>query len=553
LEAEERIKKDRNTPFMKNVLMLMFSSGLIKLLGFVYKFLIVNVEGFGNTGNGYYNTGYQIYAALLTLSSVGIPTVISKLVSERVAIGDYKSANKIFKVAFQLFAIIGTFFSLVLFFGAEFISSKILNVPDVKYVLKVLAPAIAFVAMGAVLRGYFEGLGNMKATSINQTLEQFLNCVLTITFVYSLVGKDTAIMAAGGNLSTTLAIIIAFLYLVILYLHRKKGMNKLCDKQEVQTEYKSVKNTIKIVLSLAIPMMLGSLFSIIHSLIDTITISNCVQQAYEGIILTKEALEDKAMELSGTLAKVETLMHLPTAITVAFCTALVPAISTAIAKKEMDIVKKRLSFSIFATMLIILPSAAGMIFLAKPILQMLYPAASNGALLLQLSTITMICVSINYVINGGLYGLGKIHVPVIALAIGGILKLILNLVLISNPNINIYGATISSNVCQIIAVTICAWYLNKHIKLNVNIVKCFIKPAISAFIMGIVVYFSHKLMVEGLGNTITTVSSIGIGVITYAIMILVTKNLSKEDLYMIPFGTKLYKILVKVGLYKECD
>ncbi|MBE5819749.1 MAG: polysaccharide biosynthesis protein [Clostridiales bacterium] len=553
MEAEERIKKDRNTPFMKNVLMLMFSSGLIKLLGFVYKFLIVNVEGFGNTGNGYYNTGYQIYAALLTLSSVGIPTVISKLVSERVAIGDYKSANKIFKVAFQLFAIIGTFFSLVLFFGAEFISSKILNVPDVKYVLKVLAPAIAFVAMGAVLRGYFEGLGNMKATSINQTLEQFLNCVLTITFVYSLVGKDTAIMAAGGNLSTTLAIIIAFLYLVILYLHRKKGMNKLCDKQEVQTEYKSVKNTIKIVLSLAIPMMLGSLFSIIHSLIDTITISNCVQQAYEGIILTKEALEDKAMELSGTLAKVETLMHLPTAITVAFCTALVPAISTAIAKKEMDIVKKRLSFSIFATMLIILPSAAGMIFLAKPILQMLYPAASNGALLLQLSTITMICVSINYVINGGLYGLGKIHVPVIALAIGGILKLILNLVLISNPNINIYGATISSNVCQIIAVTICAWYLNKHIKLNVNIVKCFIKPAISAFIMGIVVYFSHKLMVEGLGNTITTVSSIGIGVITYAIMILVTKNLSKEDLYMIPFGTKLYKILVKVGLYKECD
>ncbi|MBQ6992533.1 MAG: polysaccharide biosynthesis protein [Clostridia bacterium] len=553
MEAEERIKKERNTPFMKNVLILMLSSGLIKVLGFVYKFLIVNVEGFGNTGNGYYNTGYQIYAALLTLSSVGIPTVISKLVSERVAMGDYKAANKIFKVAFQLFAIIGTFFSLVLYFGADLICNKILNVPDVKYVLKVLAPAIAFVAMGAVLRGYFEGLGNMKATSINQTLEQFFNCVLTITFVYALVGKDPAIMAAGGNLSTTLAIIIAFLYLVILYLHRKKGMNKLCEKQEVQTEYKSVKNTIKIVLSLAIPMMLGSLFSVIHSLIDTITISNCVQQAYEGIILTKEALEDKAMELSGTLAKVETLMHLPTAITVAFCTALVPAISTAIAKKEMDIVKKRLSFSIFATMLIILPSAAGMIFLAKPILQMLYPAASNGALLLQLSTITMICVAINYVINGGLYGLGKIHVPVIALAIGGILKLILNLVLISNPHINIYGATISSNVCQIIAVTICAWYLNKHIKLNVNIVKCFIKPAISAFVMGVVVYYSHKLMVQGLGNTIATVSSIGIGVITYAIMILVTKNLSKEDLHMIPFGTKIYKVLVKVGLYKECD
>ena len=408
-----------------------------------------------------------------------------------------------------------------------------------------------FVSMSSILRGYFEGLGSMKATSVTQTLEQFFNCALTITFVYALVGKDPAIMAAGGNVSTTLSIIISFIYLAILYKSRKKGMVKLCEEQKVATEEKSVKSLIKVVLSLSVPMMLGSLISVMTSTIDTITISNCVQKAYEGVILVKSELENKAMELSGVLSKVETLMHLPTAITTAFCTALVPAISTAIAKKEMDVAEKRISFSLFATMLIILPAAVGMIVLSKPLLQMLYPAASSGALLLQLSTITMICVAVNYVANGGLYGLGKIHIPVIALAIGGGLKLILNLVLISNPAINIYGATISSIVCQGVAVFICMFALNRYIKLKFNFTKYFIKPALSSAIMGVVVYFIHKLLLSGLGNTFANIISIIIGVIVYALMILITKNLSRDDIYMIPFGTKIYKVLVKVGLYKE--
>ena len=97
----EEVKKKKSVSFMKNVLMLMIAQVLIKVLGFLYRLVIINIEGFGDVGNGYYSTGYQIYALLLTLSSVGIPTVISKLVSERVAIGDHKSAHRIFKVALE--------------------------------------------------------------------------------------------------------------------------------------------------------------------------------------------------------------------------------------------------------------------------------------------------------------------------------------------------------------------------------------------------------------------------------------------------------------------
>ena len=128
-------KAKKQTSFMKNVLMLMAAQITIKILGFLYRLVIINIEGFGDTGNGYYATGYQIYSLLLTLSSVGIPTVISKLVAERTAIGDHRGAHRIFKTALKTFTTIGVVMSLGLFFGADFIAKNIINVEGVKYTL----------------------------------------------------------------------------------------------------------------------------------------------------------------------------------------------------------------------------------------------------------------------------------------------------------------------------------------------------------------------------------------------------------------------------------
>lgn len=549
--AEDKIKKEKGTSFMKNVAMLMIAQIVIKILGFIYRLVIINVEGFGDIGNGYYDAGYTVYSLLLTISSVGIPTVISKLVSERVAIGDHKGAYRIFKTSLKIFTIIGAVLSVALFFGAELVASEILNVPDIKYVLRVLAPAIMFVASSSVLRGYFAGLGSMKATSVSQTLEQFFNCVLTITFVYALVGKDPAIMAAGGNVSTTLAIFISFTYLYIFYKRRKKGILAECEAQTVAQEDKTTGKLLKTIFAISIPMTIGSLISVVNNMIDTATISNCIQTAFSGVLDTKEALESKAMELSGILSKVVTIIHLPLAITGSFCTALVPAISSAISIKDYKTVNKRLSFSFFASILIIMPCTAGLAVLAKPILQLIYPAASDGALILILSTLTMIFVSLNYVVNGGLYGFGKVHIPAIALAIGGVIKLVLNVILISNPKINIYGAVITSIISQGLAFGICLYYLNKQIKLEMSFKHHVLKPIFASVIMGVIVYFAYRILIGSMGNAISTILSILIGVISYAVLVLATKMLTKEDIYMIPFGTKIYGVLVKLGIYKE--
>ena len=549
----ENVKKQKKqVSFMKNVLMLMIAQILIKLLGFIYRLVIINIEGFGDIGNGYYSTGYQIYSLLLTLSSVGIPTVISKLVSERVAIGDHKGAHRIFTTALKMFACIGIVMSLGLFFGAEFMAKNIINVEGVEYTLMVLAPAIMFVAAGAVLRGYFAGLGTMKPTSVTQTLEQFLNCLLTITFVYLAVGQDTAIMAAAGNLSSTIAIIIAFIYIVIFYRKQRKEILEDCKNQTVETETKTTKQILKIIFAISIPMTIGSLVAELNGTIDTLTVSNCIQKAFQGVIEGgKEALETKAMQLSGMVSKIETIIRLPLAINAAFCTALVPAIAASLAKKDKETAVKRLSFSFFFTIIIIAPCAVGFISLAEPILKTIYPNSYEGAGILAITSISMTFVALSYVINGGLYGLGKTHVPAIALAIGAGVKTILNIILVSNPKINIYGSPISSTVCQAINFTICFFVLRKYIKIDIKFTKHILKPVFSALVMGVVAYGTHHILLGTIGNSKATIIAILVGIITYGAMIIITKTLNKEDLYMVPFGTKIYKALVKLGIYKE--
>jgi len=547
MKTQEEKKKPS---FLKNVLMLMFSQVLIKILGLVYRLAITNAEGFGDLGNGYYSTGYQIYAVILIITSQGIPGAISKLVSDKVAQNKYNEAHRIFKVALLVFAIIGLLGTVILFSLAEFISSSMLNVSDVKYVLTVLSPAIFFVCISAVIRGYFAGLGTMKASSTSQALEQFFNCVLTITFVYAMIGKEPYIMAAAGNISTTIAVLLSFSYLLIFYKTNIKK-NRLKTKEKIDKNKDSIKKLSKVIILTAIPLTIGSVISVVTSFIDTVTVSNCIQIAYEGIINSKYLLEQEAMRLMGILSKVDTLSSLPLAVNLAFYFALIPEITSAIVKKDYVSAAKKISFSVGVSLLIVLPCAFGFISLAEPILKMFYPNASSGAYIFQISSITMIFVAINHTLQGSLFGLGKMYTPSIALLCGCLVKIILNFILVSNPNINIYGAAISSLVCQLITFVIIYIAIKRSIKFKMDIKNKIIKPLLSSLLMAIIVFTGYHILNNIFGNTISTLLSILLGAISYLLIIILFKVFNKEEINSFPMGNKIYNLLLKFKLYKE--
>ena len=167
---EKTKKLEKKDGFMKGVMALMFSQVLIKLLGLISKIYLTNKEGFGDVGNGIYGSGYQIYAMLLTISSIGVPNAISKLISEKVAVEDYKGAHRIFKISLLTFGLIGLTGTLILLLGANAIANAI-QVPEAVLSLQVLSPSITFVTVASVLRGYFNGLDKVSVTAKSQSLE----------------------------------------------------------------------------------------------------------------------------------------------------------------------------------------------------------------------------------------------------------------------------------------------------------------------------------------------------------------------------------------------
>lgn len=539
-EEKKTIKKET---FMQGVVTIMFSQILIKILGLVYTLYLTNRRGFGDAGNAIYASGYQIYALLLTISSIGVPNAISKLVSERLALGDNKGANRIFKVALATFGVIGAIGTMLLFFGAHTLAYDLIQIPESELTLIALSPAIFFVSISSVMRGYFNGRRTLKVTARAQTLEQIFKTVLTIVIVEIVAyvtSTSTEMMAAGANVATTLATFSSFAYLFMYYKIKRKEIGKEIS-QTVNYKYEDVKTIIKRILMVSIPLTLSSIMTSFNKNIDSFTVKR---------ILSTYMASDVATKLYGQLSgKVDTLTNLPLAINIAFATALVPAISAARAKNDRETATKRTSFSLLTSMLIGLPCVVGMIIFAQPILNLLYPNANQGALLLQIVSVSVIFSILDQTINGALQGFGKVMVPAIALGIGCLVKLILNLILLRIPSINVYGAAIGSVACQGIAFTIVFNVLKKYVKLDLPFRKFVLKPALATGIMGTCSYTIYLILIRiNLGNK-ATIISILCAVIIYILAVIALKIYSKEDIYMLPKGEKIYQILEKLKIY----
>ncbi len=544
MQKEKKIKKES---FMQAVISLIFSQILIKLLGLVYQLYLTNKEGFGDAGNAVYVPAYQIYALLLTLSSIGVPNAISKLVAERTALEDHKGAHRIFKVAFATFAVIGLTGTLILFFGADFISTVLISNPDTKYTILALSPAIFFVSISSVFRGYFNGRQMMRNTAKSQSLEQLFKTILTIAIVelvFTTSSGNTVWMAAGATVATTLSVILSFVYSFTIYKINSKQIGEDI-KKTVNYKYQNVKQIIKNILFVSIPMALSSVMSAFNKNIDSFTVVRN---------LKKFMPEADAKAQYGILGgKVDTLTSLPLALNIAFATALVPTISAARAKGDEKTVTKRVSFSLLASMLIGLPCTVGMIVFAQPILELLYPNASNGALILQITAMTIIFTILDQTINATLQGIGKIMVPAMALGCGMLTKLIFNLVLVQNPAFGVNGAAIGSVACHMVAFAIAFTVLRKNIKLDLTVGKFVIRPLLATIIMGVCSYFLYsKLLVSGIiVGKWATILSLLFAVVIYVLAVIALKILNKEEILMLPFGSQIYKVLEKLGVYRK--
>lgn len=565
------LKKNATHSFMGNVAIVLVAQLMVKILGFVYRIVITNIDGFGDMGNAYYTAGFQIYTVLLAISSVGIPNALAKMVSERIALEDYRGAHRIFKTAFLLFAGIGLVCSAILYFAAGFYANSIIKMPGAVYTVRALAPSIFFVCVSSVVRGYFQGMNDMNATSRSQMLEQIFKCSITIILVMLAVGQPPEIMAAWANGASSIATLLSFAYLVVFYKKRQSGIREEVRKTAVESLSMGTGKLMKAILMLSIPISLASIITALNRVIDTATIIRGIEAAFTNGIPghvdaagkwvdaimnpTAKQLNAEATRLSGMLSKSDTLINMPLALNFAFATVLVPTIAGALAVGNTKEASSKASYSFLISIILILPCAIGYIALAKQIYKVIYFNAPYGYDLLAWTAVSLLFSALSQTMSGILQGIGKVYVPAIGLLVGCAIKLILNLVLIRIPAVNIYGAVISSIACQFVAFLISFLVMIKYISLKITLMKYIVKPLCAGVLMGAAAIGVYHLAVLALGsgftgNLIATVLAIGIAACVYFVLVMVFKILNREEIETLPGGNKLYGLLCKVGLYK---
>lgn len=530
-ENESRIIRK----FGSNVFTSMISLFVIKVLGFIYRALLFNVDGYTNEANGFYSAGYELYALMLAIIATGIPNIIARITAEKIGENKKKEAQKVFSVSIKFFGIISLFLSFFLFFFADFISANIYKVPEISLVIKVLSPAIFFVSLSSIIRGHFTGMGDVKPSNTAQLLEQFLNCSLTILFAYLASGRPPHVIAAAANVSTTISVVIAFLYLMgYIFISKKK------EKIESKSE-KSGKEILKEILKITIPITIGAFIGVLNIFIDSITITRGIQEAFKETIASPELLREKAMAANGIISKVYLIVTAPQVLSQAFANILITSVAYYASKNELKKARENTTNSFKVLFIFLFPAMVGIISLAAPILYLIFPAAPDGAELLILFSIVGFIVSFNMVFNSVLNGLGLVKVPPLTVLLAVVVKTVLNIILIPNPKIHIYGAPIASIISQLLIFVITYILLRKKLNISFGGFKYVLKIVISSALMGVSAYYSHKILMRYIGTRPATIASVFIAGTIYLGLIILLKALDKEMLKNIPFLSKFVK------------
>lgn len=503
--------------FSQSVFALMMSQVVVKVLGLLYKLYLTNRNGFGDEGNAIANGGFQVYALVLSIIAIGIPTAISKLIAETLSKGDYRGAFKIFRVALVLFSCLGMIGSTILFMFSETLANSYLHIQETKLSIIALCPSIFLVSVISVFKGYFSGRKSIKMTAKAQSFDQLTKTISTIVMIEISImitkKTNTEQLAAISNLATTLGNVIELLFLYKTYIS-ELPIIKYEIKYSKKSETIRITQIIKQITYVAIPISLTAIITTISKNIDSTTIVSELKN-----LIGYEAAKQQYGILSG---KVDTLVNFPLSFNMAIVTALLPSIAETNGNLELQ--KKRVNQSFQLGLTIAFPITFIFWTFSNEILLLLFPNASSGGEILRISSLQIVFITVEQITNVILNGIGKNLIPIQAVTAGVVIKAILNKVLV--PRIDLMlggtaGAATATLVCHIVASIYSTFMLLKHEKIKISY-KSIIKPLMSSLVMIAI----SKCFFDVIGNTfnlqVNLIISLLVGLLVFLTMTLLT-------------------------------
>ena len=530
---------------------------IVKLIGALYKIPLGNI--LTDAAFSDFNTAYNIYSLLIIISTGGLPVALSKMVSEANALGRGNQIHKVFNLALATFCVLGTISFCIMAFRHQQLAD-LMRDSQAAYSILALAPAVFFICPMSAMRGYFQGHALMTPTAVSQIIEAL--CKLTVGLALASAFKqamnDEAMAAAGAILGVSVGCLLGAVYMYFCYRRHVRSLPKFNDEPE---DSKTILTTLA---KLAIPITLSSSVIALTNILDSRILLGQLQDAL-GMT------ENAARELKGVYDKAMTLYNLPSSFMVPLTASVIPHVSAALKIKKRRQAAQISETALRTTALLAIPAGVGLFVLGEPIIRLLYSSTDVelGGWMLSVLGIASVAVCFMLVCNSVLQAYQMVTLPMVTTIVGSVLKLIVAYFLIGNPDIGIKGGAVSTVACFWLIALLDLFIIKRTLPRSLSLARVFLKPAGAAAAMGLSAWAINGLATKALfalkifvteteellpdgtaalalsrtGSALTVAAAIGVAVIVYFALILLTRAISKEDLALMPKGDKIARLL----------
>lgn len=529
---------------IKQASFLMAAGLLCRVIGLLYRSPLNGI--IGEAGSGYYSYANDWYSILLLISAYSIPTAVSKVMSERLALKRYRDAQKVFRASLIYVLLVGGVTSTLCYVLAPFLLK---NATGAVLALRVLAPTILLSGLLGVMRGYFQAQNTMLPTAISQIGEQIINAIVSITAAYfftrSVTGEDLIgqMGAAGGTLGTGAGVVTALVFMGFVYaINRKKIQKRML--RDVSYKQDSYKDIFKVILLMVTPIIISTCVYNVSVVIN--------QSIYTSMSIRNGLTEKAAAEAYSAFSYYcNPILNIPIAMGSAMATAIIPAVSTHYALGEKKEVVNRIDECIKFTMFIAIPATIGLAVLSRPVIHLLYPSAdaSFAGSVMSIGAISVVFSCFASVTNGILQGIGKPKLPVIHSAIALVFDVIF-MFLFMWLGLGVYGVMIVTVLYTLIVCILNAMSLRNLLNYRMELKKGYLYPILSAAGMGVLVaaiyWIPSLLLPDAMGRYVIsaaiTAAAVIAGVLVYMILYLKISKMPPEEIKKLPMGTKILRV-----------
>lgn len=581
--SDKNVLNKKPQSFLQGSFILLLSTALVKVIGALFRIPLGNLMDDAGVGMGYYSVAYDLYLPIYSLAMAGLPIAISRMVAENVAKQRYKDVLQTLKVTRKAFWVTGTV-SFLLMCAIAYPFAYFTKSVDALPAIFCIVPSLIFCCIMSTYRGYYEGFRNMYPTAFSSVIEALGKLILGYGMAWLVITYTGSLVygAAAALLGITLGTAFGALYLVIKYRRHPYDWTK--EQWEASVEPKSSRETFKMLIAIAIPVVLGSMVTYVTGFIDVIMVkrqlanviennyayfqsaypdllANCVKRIVEeskGALTEAAALADTAKiqeSLSTALygcykGYAYSIYNLIPVLTSVLGVSALPVLATSWTKKDKAGTKKNIELMLRTTVLIAFPAGLGIATLSKPILSLLYPDHSAvvdvAAPLLSVLGIAAAFAGVSIPITNMLQAIGRQKVPVRNMAIGAVLKIVVNIVLVGNYKINMLGAPIGTLCCYVFIAVANFACLVKYSNVMPNIVSTILKPFIATVLCCAAAFGVSKFIDGKLG----TLAAIAVAAVVYLIALALLKAIEREDVLSMPKGEKLAAILTKLKVLR---